>query len=60
MHAVSDVTVNNSWVQQTGRIGSILTRSGDPVRFRVDGIYSGVKIRVVTTHTDIITAFPIP
>ncbi|CAA7193825.1 EndoU domain-containing protein [Chryseobacterium potabilaquae] len=59
MHAVSDVAVNNQWVQQTGRIGSMFTRSEQPVRFVVEGSYQGTKIRVITTHTEIITAFPI-
>lgn len=59
MHAVSDVAVNNQWIQQTGRIGSMFTRSGQPVRFVVEGTYQGTRIRVITTHTDIITAFTI-
>jgi hypothetical protein len=59
MNAVSDVAVSNSWIQQTGKAGSILTKSGQPVRFVVEGTYEGTKIRVITTHTEIITAFPI-
>lgn len=59
MNAVSDVAVNNAWVQQTGKIGAMLTKSGQPVRYIVDGVYQGTRIRVVTTATDIITAFPI-
>ena len=59
MHAISDVAVNNTWIQQTGKAGAMLTKSGQPVRFIVEGIYQGTKIRVITTHTDIITAFPI-
>ena len=59
MHAVSDVVVNNPWVQQTGKAGAMLTKSGQPVRFVVEGIFEGVKIRAITTHTEIITAFPI-
>ncbi|WP_431610887.1 RHS repeat-associated core domain-containing protein [Chryseobacterium sp. 'Rf worker isolate 10'] len=59
MHAVSNVAINNQWVQQTGRAGAALTRSGHPVRFVVEGIYEGTKIRVITTHTEIITAFTI-
>ena len=59
MHAVSEVAINNAWVQQTGRAGATLTRSGYPVRFVVEGFYEGVRIRVITTHTEIITAFPI-
>ncbi len=59
MHAVSDVVVNNPWVQQTGSPGALITRAGDPVRFVVIGVYDGVKIKVVTTHADIITAYPL-
>lgn len=59
MHAVSDVTVNNQWIQQTGKAGAMFTKSGQPVRFVVEGTYQGTKMRVITTHTDIITAFPI-
>jgi RHS repeat-associated protein len=59
MHAISDVAVNNQWIQQTGKAGAMFTKSGQPVRFVVEGTYQGTKIRVITTHTDIITAFPI-
>lgn len=59
MQAVSEVVVNNTWVQQTCRAGALVTRSGYPVRFVVEGFYQGVKIKVVTTHTEIITAYPI-
>jgi hypothetical protein len=58
MHAVSDVTVNNPWVQITGRAGAQFTRNGAPVRYAVEGYYEGVKIKVITTADDIITAFP--
>jgi hypothetical protein len=59
MHAVSEVAVNNPWIQQTGKAGAALTKSGQPVRFVVEGMYGATKIRVITTRTDIITAFPI-
>ncbi|SFQ51378.1 RHS repeat-associated core domain-containing protein, partial [Pseudarcicella hirudinis] len=59
MHAVSDVVVNNQWIQQTGKAGAMFTKSGQPVRFVVEGTYQGTRMRVITTHTDIITAFPI-
>ncbi len=57
MHAVSDVAVNNQWIQPTGNAGAMFTKSGQPVRFVVEGYYQGTKMRVITTHTDIITAF---
>ncbi|AND64206.1 hypothetical protein AX766_07160 [Flavobacterium covae] len=59
MHAVSDVAVNNQWIQQTGKIGAMFTKNGQPVRYIIEGYFEGTKIRVITTATDIITAFPI-
>lgn len=59
MHAVSEVTVNNQWIQQTGKAGAIVTKNGQAVKFKIEGVYNGIKIRVITTHTEIITAFPI-
>lgn len=59
MHAVSDVAVNNPWVQQTGKAGAMFTKSGQPVRYMIEGSYEGIRMRVITTSTDIITAFPI-
>jgi RHS repeat-associated protein len=59
MHAISDITVNNTWVQQTGKAGATVTKSGQAVRYSVEGTYQGTKIRVITTNTEIITAFPI-
>jgi hypothetical protein len=59
MHAISDVAVNNPWVQQTGKAGALFTKSGQPVRYAVEGTYQGVKIKVITTADDIITAYPI-
>jgi hypothetical protein len=59
MNAISDVAVNNSWIQQTGKAGAAFTKSGQPVKYVIDGVYEGVKIRVVATPTEIITAFPI-
>ena len=59
MNGISEVVTSNPWVQQTGRSGAMLTRSGQPVRFVTEGYYNGVKIRVINTHNEIITAFPI-
>jgi hypothetical protein len=59
MNAISEVAVNNTWMQQTGKAGSLLTKSGQPVRFVIEGTYQGTKIRVVSTNNEIITAFPI-
>jgi len=64
MHAVSDVATNpdNAWVQQTGRLGAEFTRAGDPVRFAVDGVYDGLKMRGIVEPggEGIITGFPVP
>ncbi|WP_281756369.1 RHS repeat-associated core domain-containing protein [Neptunitalea chrysea] len=59
MNGVSEVVTSNPWVQQTGRAGAMFTRSGQPVRFVTEGFYNGTKIRVINTHSEIITAFPI-
>ena len=61
MNAVSEVATNPSsrWVQQTGRPGALLTRAGDPVKWKVEGIFEGVRFRVIVQGNDIITAFPI-
>lgn len=59
MNGVSEVVTSNPWVQQTGRAGAMFTRSGQPVRFVTEGYYNGLKIRVINTHSEIITAYPI-
>ena len=61
MNAVSEVAASptSTWVQQTGRAGASLTRRGVPVKFKVEGVYDGVKIRAIVQGDDIITAFPI-
>ncbi len=59
MNGVSEVVTSNPWIQQTGRAGAMFTRSGQPVRFVTEGYYNGLKIRVINTHSEIITAFPI-
>ncbi|WP_238998446.1 EndoU domain-containing protein, partial [Nocardioides limicola] len=64
MHSVSDIATDPSltWVQQTGRAGAEFTRGGAPVRYTVEGVRDGVKIRVVLEPggEGIITGFPIP
>lgn len=64
MHSVSDIATDPSltWVQQTGRAGAAFTRGGAPVRYTVEGVRDGVKIRVVLEPggEGIITGFPIP
>lgn len=60
MNAVSDVAVNNPWAQQTGKAGTMLTKSGQPVRYMIEGSYVGIRMRIITRSTDIIImAFPI-
>lgn len=64
MHSISDIATDPSltWVQQTGRAGEAFTRGGAPVRYTVEGVRDGVKIRVVLEPggEGIITGFPIP
>lgn len=64
MHSISDIATDPSltWVQQTGRAGAAFTRGGAPVRYTVEGVRDGVKIRVVLEPggEGIITGFPIP
>jgi len=59
MNVISDVAVNNNWIQQTGKSGAHVTKNGQLVKFKIEGFYEGVKIRVITTAKEIITAFPI-
>ena len=64
MNAVSEVATDpaNLWVQQTGRLGAEFTRTGDPVRFAVEGTYDSLKLRVIVEPRGegIITGFPVP
>ncbi len=64
MHSISDIATDPAltWVQQTGRAGAAFTRGGAPVRYTVEGVRDGVKIRVVLEPggEGIITGFPIP
>jgi hypothetical protein len=64
MHSISDIATDPSltWVQQTGRAGAAFTRGGAPVRYTVEGVRDGTKIRVVLEPggEGIITGFPIP
>lgn len=61
MHNVSEVATdpNLKWIQQTGIPGATYTKSGFPVRYYVDGLKDGEKIRVVIEPNGegIITAF---
>lgn len=59
MNAISEVATSNPWIQQTGKIGATHTRSGQLVRYQVEGTIDGVKMKVITTVEEIITAFPI-
>ncbi len=49
----------NRQTKQLNKIGATTTKTGKPVKYLVEGYYEGIKIRVITTATDIITAFPI-
>jgi len=60
LNAISEIATNPKyeWVQQTGRAGAQYTRSGKPVKYIVEGIVDGVRIKVVIQAGKIITAFP--
>jgi hypothetical protein len=64
MHEVSDIASDPSlkWVQQGGRAGAELYRSGAPLRYAVEGVRDGVKMRAVIEPgaEGIITEFPFP
>ncbi|MDX6240271.1 MAG: hypothetical protein QOG10_5091, partial [Kribbellaceae bacterium] len=63
MHAISDIATdpNLVWKQQTGPVGADFTKYGKPVRFIVDGVRDGVKIRVVIEPRGegIISGYPV-
>jgi hypothetical protein len=62
MHNVSDIATDPTltWVQQTGKAGSLFTKAGEPARFAVVGTRDGVRIKVVIEPAGegIITAHP--
>ena len=62
MNSISDIATDPSlaWVQQTGKAGAQFTKNGDPVRFLVEGVRRGVRIRVIVEPggEGIITGFP--
>jgi RHS repeat-associated protein len=62
MHHVSDVATDSTlpWVQQTGKAGSLFTKSGAPTRFFVIGVRDAVGIKVIIEPAGegIVTAFP--
>ncbi len=62
MHAVSDLATDASatWTQLTGKAGAQFTASGKPVRWAVEGVRDGVRIRVIVepNGSGIITAYP--
>ncbi|HSZ39519.1 MAG TPA: EndoU domain-containing protein [Trebonia sp.] len=64
MNGVSEVATDpaSEWVQQTGRAGAEVTRTGDPVRYAVNDVYDGLKMRVIVEPggEGIITGFPVP
>ena len=61
MNAISEVATgpNSTWIQQTGRAGAEFTRRGARVKWKVEGAFDGVNIRVIVQGDDIVTAFPI-
>jgi filamentous hemagglutinin len=63
MQHASDIATDPSlpWVQQTGKAGSLFTKSGAPARFKVTGVRDGVTIKVVVEPAGegIVTAHPV-
>jgi len=61
LNAVSEVATspNSKWIQQTGKPGSLFTKAGDLVKFKVEGTFNGTNIRAIVQGDEIITAFPI-
>ena len=61
MQVVSEVVTDpkSKWIQQTGKPGSFFTKAGEHVKFKVEGVFENIKIRVIVQGEDIITAFPI-
>ncbi|GAB3648876.1 RHS repeat-associated core domain-containing protein [Glycomyces tarimensis] len=62
LSSVAEVATNpgSSWTQQTGKKGSLFTRGGDPSRWKIEGTFEGVDIRVIYEPAvdRIVTAFP--
>lgn len=62
LHEISDVATdpNSTWTQQTGSPGAKFTKSGKPVRWKVEGTRDGVDITVIVEPNGkgIITGFP--
>lgn len=62
MNEISDVATSpdSVWTQQPRTPGSKLTKSGKPVRWKVEGVRDGVNIRVIMEPdgVGIVTAFP--
>lgn len=62
LHEISDVATdpNSKWTQQTGSPGAKFTKSGKPVRWKVEGTRDGVDITVIVEPDGrgIITGFP--
>ncbi|TCC29032.1 DUF6531 domain-containing protein [Kribbella speibonae] len=63
MYEISDIATDPSlqWKQQTGPAGADFTHGGAPVRYIVEGVRDGVKIRVVVEPLGrgIVSGFPI-
>lgn len=61
MHAISEVATDPSskWIQLNGKPGSFFTKAGKPVKFWVEGVFDGVRIKVLVHGDDFITAYPI-
>ena len=63
LDAIADVATNpaSTWTWQKGRHGSLYTKNGEPSRVQIEGVYEGVRIRVIyEPATDrIVTGYPL-
>ena len=62
MNYISEVIQdpNSIWFQQNGKAGAKYTKTGNPVKWQIDGTRDGVNIRVIVEPDGrgVITAFP--
>ena len=61
MNAISDVATNpdNVWIIKGAAKTRAVVTYGPDARFSVLGFYDGVWIEVITTQSELITAYPL-
>ncbi|MGH3353436.1 MAG: RHS repeat-associated core domain-containing protein, partial [Nocardioides sp.] len=62
LNSIAEVATSPSsnWTQQTGKAGALLTKNGDPTRWKIEGVVDGVNVRVIfePVNDRIVTGFP--